>query len=170
MEGKSRRPSSMSLTTQPYASIRLMRCTTSALRSVKRRAGRRPGTLRVVRRAGSLSSNRMAKSRRFSHSCSTSGVRTGMRALARSGEKTCIVRRLVIVTGLSGAGKSQAMKSFEDFGFACLDTVPPVLAPAFVDLVRASDRDTAALAFDVRSGGAFGEATSTLEHFLNDVL
>jgi len=80
------------------------------------------------------------------------------------------MRRLVIVTGLSGAGKSQAMKSFEDFGFACLDNVPPVLAPAFVELVRASDRDTAALAFDVRSGGAFGDATTTLDQLLNDGL
>jgi len=62
------------------------------------------------------------------------------------------------------------MKSFEDFGFACLDNVPPVLAPAFIDLVRASDRDTAALAFDVRSGGAFGEATTTLEQLLNEGL
>ena len=42
------------------------------------------------------------------------------------------MRRLVIVTGLSGAGKSQAMKSFEDFGFACLDSAPPVLARDFV--------------------------------------
>lgn len=62
------------------------------------------------------------------------------------------------------------MKSFEDFGFACLDNVPPVLAPAFVDLVRASERDTAALAFDVRSGGAFGDATDTLERLLNEGL
>ena len=58
------------------------------------------------------------------------------------------------------------MKSFEDFGFACLDNVPPVLAPAFVDLVRSSGRETAALAFDVRSGGAFGDATATLDRFL----
>jgi UPF0042 nucleotide-binding protein len=75
------------------------------------------------------------------------------------------MRRLVIVTGLSGAGKSQAMKSFEDFGFACLDNVPPVLAAAFVELVRASGRDTAALAFDVHSGGAFGDAAATLDQF-----
>jgi UPF0042 nucleotide-binding protein len=76
--------------------------------------------------------------------------------------------RLVIVTGLSGAGKSQAMKSFEDFGFACLDNVPPVLAPAFVDLVRQSGREAAAVAFDVRSGGAFGDAVATLETLLDD--
>ena len=42
-----------------------------------------------------------------------------MRALAFSGEKSFMpLRRLVIVTGVSGAGKSQAMKSFEDFGFS----------------------------------------------------
>jgi UPF0042 nucleotide-binding protein len=58
------------------------------------------------------------------------------------------------------------MKSFEDFGFACLDNVPPVLAPAFVELVRGSQRDTAALAFDVRSGGAFGDATTTLDQLV----
>ena len=73
------------------------------------------------------------------------------------------MRRLVIVTGLSGAGKSQAMKSFEDFGFACLDNVPPVLASAFVDLVASSGRALAAIALDVRSGGTFGDAAATLD-------
>jgi UPF0042 nucleotide-binding protein len=73
------------------------------------------------------------------------------------------MRRLVIVTGLSGAGKSQAMKSFEDFGFACLDNVPPVLASAYVDLVASSERPMAAIALDVRSGGSFGDAVTTLD-------
>jgi UPF0042 nucleotide-binding protein len=72
------------------------------------------------------------------------------------------MRRLVIVTGLSGAGKSQAMKSFEDFGFACLDNVPPVLASAYIDLAAAGGRD-AAVAFDVQTGGAFGDAARTIE-------
>jgi UPF0042 nucleotide-binding protein len=74
-----------------------------------------------------------------------------------------MMRRLVIVTGLSGAGKSQAMKSFEDFGFACLDNVPPVLASAYVELVASSDRPMAAIALDVRSGGSFGDAVATLD-------
>jgi RNase adapter protein RapZ len=73
------------------------------------------------------------------------------------------MRRLVIVTGLSGAGKSQAMKSFEDFGFACLDNVPPVLAAPFVALVGGSGRERAALAFDVRSGGTFGDPLAALD-------
>jgi UPF0042 nucleotide-binding protein len=79
--------------------------------------------------------------------------------------------RLVIVTGLSGAGKSQTMKSFEDFGFACLDNVPPVLAPAYVDLVRnKGDHSDAAIAFDVRSGGAFGDALATIDRFAGEGL
>jgi UPF0042 nucleotide-binding protein len=73
------------------------------------------------------------------------------------------MRRLVIVTGLSGAGKSQAMKSFEDFGFACLDNVPPVLASSYIDLAAGSGRDLVAIAFDVRTGGAFGAVPSTLD-------
>jgi RNase adapter protein RapZ len=73
------------------------------------------------------------------------------------------MRRLVIVTGLSGAGKSQAMKSFEDLGFACLDNVPPVLAVPYVALVAGSSRDRAALAFDVRSGGSFGDPLEVLD-------
>ena len=68
------------------------------------------------------------------------------------------MRRLVIVTGLSGAGKSQAMKSLEDFGFACLDNAPPVLARPFVALAEEAGYANAALALDVRTNGPFGEA------------
>ena len=74
------------------------------------------------------------------------------------------MRRLVIVTGLSGAGKSQAMKSLEDFGFACLDNAPPVLAPA---VRRRSPRRpgyaNAALALDVRTLGPFGDAVGAID-------
>ncbi|HEY0380938.1 MAG TPA: RNase adapter RapZ [Candidatus Elarobacter sp.] len=73
------------------------------------------------------------------------------------------MRRLVIVTGLSGAGKSQAMKSLEDFGFACLDNAPPVLARSFVTLAEQSGNAGAALALDVRTLGPFGDAVSALD-------
>jgi UPF0042 nucleotide-binding protein len=73
------------------------------------------------------------------------------------------MRRLVIVTGLSGAGKSQAMKSFEDFGFACLDNAPPVLAVPFVSLAREADQRDAALALDVRTLGPFGDPLAALD-------
>jgi RNase adapter protein RapZ len=73
------------------------------------------------------------------------------------------MRRLVIVTGLSGAGKSQAMKSLEDFGFACLDNAPPVMAREFVTLVERAGIENAALALDVRTLGPFGDAVAVLD-------
>jgi RNase adapter protein RapZ len=73
------------------------------------------------------------------------------------------MRRVVIVTGLSGAGKSQAMKSFEDFAFACLDNAPPVLARPFVALAEEAGHSTAALALDVRTLGPFGDAVAALD-------
>jgi UPF0042 nucleotide-binding protein len=73
------------------------------------------------------------------------------------------MRRVVIVTGLSGAGKSQAMKSFEDFGFACLDNAPPILAPSFVALAREAGYANAAIALDVRTLGPFGDAATAID-------
>ncbi|MBV8748200.1 MAG: RNase adapter RapZ [Candidatus Eremiobacteraeota bacterium] len=73
------------------------------------------------------------------------------------------MRRLVIVTGLSGAGKSQAMKSLEDFGFACLDNAPPVLARSFVALAEEAGYANAAIALDVRTLGPFGDAVAALD-------
>ena len=43
--------------------------------------------------------------------------------------------RLVIVTGMSGAGKSSALKMLEDLGFYCVDNLPITLMEAFVELV-----------------------------------
>ena len=59
------------------------------------------------------------------------------------------------------------MKSFEDFGFACLDNVPPVLAENFVELVASSGGERAALALDVRTGGTFGDATAAIDRLLD---
>jgi UPF0042 nucleotide-binding protein len=73
------------------------------------------------------------------------------------------MRRLVIVTGLSGAGKSQAMKSLEDFGFACLDNAPPVMAREFVTLAEHAGIANAAVAPDVRTLGAFGDAVAAID-------
>ena len=45
----------------------------------------------------------------------------------------------VILTGLSGAGKTQAMHSMEDIGFFCVDNLPPALIPVFYDLCAKSE-------------------------------
>lgn len=66
--------------------------------------------------------------------------------------------KIVVVTGLSGAGKSSAMKSMEDAGYYCLDNLPPVLVSKFIELCNYSieDMEKIALGIDIR-GGAFFE-------------
>lgn len=61
---------------------------------------------------------------------------------------------LVIITGLSGAGKSYAIKCFEDMGFFCVDNLPTTLIPTFADLIARSMQkiDRVALGVDVREG------------------
>ncbi|MDO9591984.1 MAG: RNase adapter RapZ [Erysipelotrichaceae bacterium] len=67
--------------------------------------------------------------------------------------------RYVIVTGLSGAGRSQAMKAFEDMGWYCVDNMPPLLIPTFAELVsnQAEPIDKAALVTDIRGGRFFDD-------------
>lgn len=70
--------------------------------------------------------------------------------------------RLVFVTGLSGAGKSQAMKTLEDLGFYCVDNLPPKLTPQTLSLLKDAQVREVAIALDVRSGGTLGEALPLL--------
>lgn len=71
--------------------------------------------------------------------------------------------RFVVIAGLSGAGKSQAMKSFEDLGFYCLDNLPPAMAPRLVSLARDAGIERLALSLDVRTHGPFGDAVAALD-------
>ena len=70
-------------------------------------------------------------------------------------------QEFVFVTGLSGAGKTTALKSFEDLGFFCIDNLPPVLVPTFIDLCNSSTEEVkrVAIGIDVRE-----------RQFLNDFL
>ena len=76
--------------------------------------------------------------------------------------------RLVFVTGLSGAGKSQAMKTLEDLGFYCVDNLPPKLVSQTLSLLRDAQMREVAIALDVRSGGALGEAVPLLSDLSAD--
>lgn len=73
--------------------------------------------------------------------------------------------RFVIITGLSGAGKSETMKSFEDLGYFCVDNLPPVLIPKFAELCSQSDGkiNKIALVVDIRGGGFFDDVAMALE-------
>ena len=67
--------------------------------------------------------------------------------------------QFVIVTGLSGAGKTQALDVFEAAGYFCVDNLPPELASTLVDLFRreGSKVDRVAVVCDARGGEYFGE-------------
>ena len=70
---------------------------------------------------------------------------------------------LVVVTGISGAGKASALKAFEDMGYYSVENLPLELLPAFADLVRESpEMRRAALVIDVREGAALDKLPSIL--------
>lgn len=71
---------------------------------------------------------------------------------------------LVIVTGLSGAGKSQAANALEDMGYYCVDNIPPAIIPAFVDLSKRESEGLSKLAIvtDMRGGSMFSDIEKVL--------
>ena len=75
-----------------------------------------------------------------------------------TGKRRVRIRRVVVVTGLSGAGKSQAMKSFEDLGFHCVDRLPPRMAPEFLALCVGSGLERVALSLTSPAPPSFGDA------------
>jgi UPF0042 nucleotide-binding protein len=74
---------------------------------------------------------------------------------------------IIIITGMSGAGKSLAADCFEDIGYYCVDNMPPGLIGSFVDLIARSKKKVAKAAFvvDVRGGEFFDD----LKENLNDL-
>lgn len=74
--------------------------------------------------------------------------------------------RFVILTGVSGAGKSTALKILEDLGFFCVDNLPIKLITKFAELtfVPNSEINKVALGIDIRSGDALNELESILEN------
>src|SRR3989338_4727108 len=62
--------------------------------------------------------------------------------------------RIVIITGISGSGKSTALKALEDIGFFCMDNLPFALLPKFLELSKSSQEGISkvAMMMDVRSG------------------
>lgn len=72
--------------------------------------------------------------------------------------------RFVVVTGMSGGGKSTALRMLEDAGFYCVDNLPVSLIEKFVELIAMpnSESSKVALGLDVRADQSFEEATRTL--------
>lgn len=72
--------------------------------------------------------------------------------------------KIVVITGMSGAGRSQAMKAFEDAGYYCIDNMPLALMPKFVELVENNTEniEKVALVTDIRGRRFFDTLEKTL--------
>lgn len=73
--------------------------------------------------------------------------------------------KIVILTGMSGAGKSTALKMMEDIGFYCVDNLPIPLVEKFVELSKTGNDELQkfAIGIDIRSGSAFSELKNVLQ-------
>ncbi|CAN5511129.1 RNase adapter RapZ [soil metagenome] len=85
------------------------------------------------------------------------------RHAARRAARTAVTSRFVVLTGLSGSGKSQAIKALEDLGYFCVDNLPVALLPMLAELtLRAgSEIARAAVVVDVREGKMLAEFPKT---------
>ncbi|WP_301108237.1 RNase adapter RapZ [Sporosarcina sp.] len=72
---------------------------------------------------------------------------------------------VVIISGMSGAGKTVAMQCFEDMGFYCIDNLPPELFVTFLDLMMKSDNQMRRIAavMDTRGGSLFDSLVTALD-------
>ena len=75
--------------------------------------------------------------------------------------------RFIVVTGLSGAGKTEATKSLEDMGYFCVDNLPPKLIPKFAEACSTGNIKKVALVIDIRGGIFFDDLFDSLM-FLRD--
>lgn len=75
----------------------------------------------------------------------------------------------VILTGMSGAGKSQAIKVLEDINYYCMDNMPPALLPNFAELCKGSSKEVnkVAVVVDIRGGIFFKDLFDSLEILRN---
>lgn len=79
--------------------------------------------------------------------------------------------QLVIVTGMSGSGKSTVMKVMEDIGYYCIDNLPPILIEKFIELCKQSggNLNKVAIALDIRTGDMFSEIYHTLRELRSEM-
>jgi UPF0042 nucleotide-binding protein len=88
------------------------------------------------------------------------------RASRKPQKRQAAGRQLVILTGLSGSGKSTVLKAFEDMGYYCVDNLPVELIPIFAELHAAGEGDfaRAALLVDAREGQQLEKLPGLLRH------
>lgn len=92
--------------------------------------------------------------------------RSGVRRRAEAGKSAkASGKELIILTGISGAGKASALKAFEDLGYQAVDNLPLELMQEFAGLVaKSKDIDCAAIVVDVREGQALDRLPAIIKH------
>ena len=70
--------------------------------------------------------------------------------------------RIVLITGISGSGKSVALNVLEDAGYYCVDNLPPALLPSLVETINGADSKCVAIAVDARSAESLAELPATV--------
>src|SRR5438477_2004552 len=84
---------------------------------------------------------------------------TQKRHTARRAARTAVTSRFVVLTGLSGSGKSQAIRALEDLGYFCVDNLPVALLPMFAELTLRAGSEMARIRSE--------EHTSELQSHVN---
>ncbi len=79
-----------------------------------------------------------------------------------------LARQVVVVTGISGSGKSVALHALEDAGFFCVDNLPPELLPQFMALEQARSQQRLAVAVDVRTVGSLPALLPLMDKLRHD--
>ena len=77
------------------------------------------------------------------------------------------IKELVIITGLSGAGKSTAIGFMEDIGYYCIDNMPPELLSTFIELISKQKDNKIAIVMDIRSTENFNGVIEILDNLEN---
>ena len=71
--------------------------------------------------------------------------------------------RFVIITGMSGAGKTQVLRTLEDLNYFCVDNLPVILLPKFIELSRQTPGRNTAMVIDTRGGDAFSSLVEIMD-------
>lgn len=79
-------------------------------------------------------------------------------------------KELIIITGMSGAGKSVAVRAFEDLGYYCVDNLPPALLSTFIKLMKDSSKELShtVAVMDLRGGDFFSSSMEALDELERD--
>jgi UPF0042 nucleotide-binding protein len=79
----------------------------------------------------------------------------------KQGRRAAHEARFIVLTGLSGSGKTQAIRALEDLGYFCVDNIPTTLIPTLADLVRREGISRVAIVVDVREKSFLAEFPKT---------